>query len=121
LTSSFTRVAIGRAVSGKTEEPTEFRLYQNFPNPFNPTTSIRFDLPVEGIVTIKVYDLLDRELAVLVNRERVTSGSHSVEFRGDNLPSGVYFYRISVETTAEPTSGTSRRQYSEMKKMVMIR
>jgi len=77
------------------ELPREIRLLQNFPNPFNPTTVIRFELPEAGTVRLSVYDLLGRELALILN-ERKTPGFHSVEFDGSALASGVYFYRLTT-------------------------
>jgi hypothetical protein len=70
-----------------------FNLEQNYPNPFNPSTVIKYELPENSFVTLKIYDALGRELQTLVN-EWEQSGSHSVIFRTHNLSSGVYFYRI---------------------------
>jgi WD40 repeat protein len=75
--------------------PTSFRLGQNYPNPFNPTTEIRYQVSGISNVTLAVYDLLGREVAVLVN-ERKTAGSYSVRFDGSGLASGVYFYRMQA-------------------------
>ena len=93
---------IGRAVSplltwGVSEPvgsiPTEFRLFQNYPNPFNPGTIIKFEVPKASPVSLKVYDILGREVSVLVN-ERKEPGSYEVKFDGSNLASGVYLYRL---------------------------
>ncbi|MFH1011218.1 MAG: T9SS type A sorting domain-containing protein [bacterium] len=73
----------------------EYALYQNHPNPFNPETSISYDLKESGIVTLKVYDMLGREIATLVNGER-EAGRHTILFSAANLPSGVYLYRMDV-------------------------
>jgi hypothetical protein len=95
---------IGRAVSpllteGVSESagsiPTEFRLFQNYPNPFNPRTTIKFELPKASQVRLSVYDMLGREVAVLVNEKR-DAGVYEVKFEGSNLASGVYFYRIQA-------------------------
>ena len=75
--------------------PTSYELSQNFPNPFNPTTVIRYQLPVAGNVQLVIYDLLGREVAVLVN-EKKEPGSYEVKFDGSGLSSGVYFYRIQA-------------------------
>ena len=95
------------------EAPAEFSLAQNYPNPFNPSTSIRFDLPEGGIVTLKVYNILDQEVATLLDHQRKDAGSHAAEFRAENLPSGVYLYRISVES--------GQKQFSSMRKMILLR
>ena len=68
-------------------------LIHNFPNPFNPSTTIYFVLPFDSKITLKVYDLSGREVSELVN-EYKEAGTHSVVFNGENLASGVYFYRI---------------------------
>jgi chitinase len=79
--------------------PTVFMLYQNYPNPFNPSTTIKFDLPTSSQVTLSVYDVLGRQVSVLVN-ERRNAGVHEVKFDGSNLASGVYFCRVSVSPLA---------------------
>jgi photosystem II stability/assembly factor-like uncharacterized protein len=75
------------------EIPHEFSLYQNYPNPFNPTTQIRFQIAKYGLVTLKVYDMLGREVEVLVNEE-MKPGSYERVFNGSGLASGVYLYRL---------------------------
>jgi hypothetical protein len=75
--------------------PNEFMLYQNYPNPFNPETVIRFRLPVTGFISLKVYDVLGKEVAVLLNEEK-EAGVHTIEFSGRNLSSGIYTYRLSM-------------------------
>ena len=78
-----------------TGQPDGFMLAQNYPNPFNPTTLISYQLSAPSQVTLKVYDILGREMATLVN-ERENVGSHSVKFDGSGLSSGVYFYRLTA-------------------------
>ncbi|MBN1633784.1 MAG: T9SS type A sorting domain-containing protein [Ignavibacteria bacterium] len=73
--------------------PKEYNLFQNYPNPFNPVTNIKFDLPKEGLVTLKVYDVLGREVKNIVN-EFKQAGSYIVSFDGSELSSGIYFYRL---------------------------
>jgi tetratricopeptide (TPR) repeat protein len=76
--------------------PNSYSLSQNYPNPFNPITKINFDLSHEGKVKLIVYDLLGREIQKLVNNEFRAAGRHLMEFNGNNLSSGVYFYRLEV-------------------------
>jgi hypothetical protein len=86
----------------------DFNLTQNYPNPFNPTTTIRFEIPERSIVTIKVYDVLGSEVATLINEEKAI-GNYEVEFNGNILTSGIYFYQF--------TAGS----FSETKKMILLR
>ncbi|MGH2568554.1 MAG: T9SS type A sorting domain-containing protein, partial [Bacteroidota bacterium] len=88
--------------------PTFFELSQNFPNPFNPSTSIQFDLPAPAYVSLRVYDLLGRELKRLVE-ERLDAGRHTATFHPGDIPSGVYYYSLQA--------GERR----EVKKMMYIR
>ena len=76
-----------------TEKPTQFSLLQNYPNPFNAATIIAYDLPVAGMTTLKVYNLLGKEVASLANGYN-DAGSHRVIFDGSSLKSGIYYYRI---------------------------
>ncbi len=77
--------------------PREFSLEQNYPNPFNPSTSIRFDVPKRSNVTLKVFDVIGREVATLVSGEH-EPGTYSISWNANNLPSGVYFYRLVSES-----------------------
>jgi len=81
------------------EIPDNFNLSQNFPNPFNPVTKIKFDLPlrrgVEGMTTLKIYDILGKEIQTLIN-EQLQPGSYEVTFDGGSLSSGVYFYKLEA-------------------------
>jgi hypothetical protein len=85
-----------------------FLLSQNFPNPFNPTTKIKYELPERSFVTIKIYDVLGNEKATLVNDEKPV-GVYEIEFDAANLPSGVYFYQLRAG------------QFIETKKMILIK
>lgn len=76
------------------EIPVEFKLEQNYPNPFNPSTKIQFAIPKEGSYELKVYNLLGQEVSTLVSG-RLSPGSHTVDFNGNQLPSGVYIYRLT--------------------------
>jgi hypothetical protein len=73
--------------------PLRFELYNNYPNPFNPATTIDYSIPKTSLVTIKVFDILGREVKTLVNEEK-TSGNYSIKFNESGLASGVYFYRL---------------------------
>ncbi len=88
--------------------PTKFSLSQNYPNPFNPATSIKYEISSPQFVTIKVYDLLGREIATLVN-EKKTAGEYKVEFSSANLPGGIYFYQLRAG------------DFVETKKMVLLK
>ena len=85
-----------------------YTLSQNFPNPFNPETKIKFNLPSSAEIIIKVYDIRGKEIKTLIN-EYKQAGTYEVEFNASNLPSGVYFYKM--------ISGS----YSETKKMILLR
>ena len=88
--------------------PTEYALRQNFPNPFNPTTTIKYQIPKESFVSIKLYDITGQEILSLVNEVQSTGYKH-LQFDASELPSGIYMYRM--------TAG----KYSEMRKMVLLK
>ncbi|MFZ4621926.1 MAG: S8 family serine peptidase [Bacteroidota bacterium] len=88
--------------------PSEFTLLQNYPNPFNPSTLISFDIPRTSITSLKVYDVLGKEVATLVNGE-TSFGRHTVQFNGAGLASGVYFYRLQS------------RDFVQTKRMLLIK
>ncbi len=94
--------------------PRTFKLHQNYPNPFNPTTNIKYEIPRDANVSIKIYDLLGREVFNI--NEYKTAGNYEVMFDGSNLASGLYFY--SLEASPSTSSG---RGYFETKKMVLIK
>lgn len=82
------------SVSGNHSKlPENYSINQNYPNPFNPWTVIGYQLPVNSFVTLKVYDVIGREVTTLVD-EREQAGTHNVKFDGTDLPSGVYLYQI---------------------------
>lgn len=80
--------------------PTEFRLEQNYPNPFNPSTIIKFTLPETEIVTLKIYDVTGKEVAVLLDEEK-SAGLHSIEFDASGLASGTYYYKLQAGNNIE--------------------
>ena len=86
-----------------------FRLNQNYPNPFNPSTVIGYQLPVNSEVSLKVYDMLGREVAVLVDG-RMSAGYHETRFEASGLSSGIYFYHL-----------TTSSEYSEFRKMTLLK
>lgn len=96
--------------------PEEFILYHNYPNPFNPSTVIRYQLPVSGDVTLKVYDVLGNEVATLVD-EYLPAGSYEKEFTAEELSSGVYFYQLTI-MVPEINSGQGTIQ---TKRMILIK
>lgn len=75
--------------------PIAYTLYQNYPNPFNPTTNIKFALPASGHVKLTIYDAVGREVSTLVNNE-LSAGTHNIEWKANNMASGVYLYRIEA-------------------------
>ena len=79
----------------KIEIPHSIVLDQNYPNPFNPSTTISYEIPGSELVTIKIYDVLGREIETLVNEEK-SPGKYKIEFDGSNLSSGIYFYQIKT-------------------------
>ena len=92
--------------------PTKFDLSQNYPNPFNPVTKIDFSLPLDAMVSIKLYDITGREVKTLVNDAR-TAGYYTVQFNASELSSGTYFYRIMTKS--------SGADYIMTKKLVLIK
>ena len=78
----------------------DFSLHQNYPNPFNPTTKINYQIPELSFITLKVYDVLGNEIAILVNEAKL-AGSYDVEFDASSLPSGVYFYQFRAGSFVE--------------------
>jgi flagellar hook assembly protein FlgD len=96
--------------------PTSYALAQNFPNPFNPSTMIKFSLPNFAKVVLKVYDIIGREVAELVNQE-LAAGYHQYQFNANNLAGGVYLYRI---TAAGSVDGKESR-FSDVKKLMLLK
>jgi hypothetical protein len=88
--------------------PSTYSLKQNYPNPFNPVTKISYDIPKQGLVTMKVYDVLGREVRELVNEVKAP-GNYTVDFNGTELSSGVYFYKLEANG------------FSDIKRMILIK
>jgi hypothetical protein len=95
-------------VSGSVNLITAYGLSQNYPNPFNPTTNFEFRVAEYGFVSIKVYDVLGREVKILVNEER-PAGSYKVIFDAGDLSSGVYFYKMQAGS------------FTDTKKFILLR
>jgi hypothetical protein len=89
--------------------PSLFTLYQAYPNPFNPTTTIEYDVKQRSFVTLRVYNTLGQEIRILINKEQ-DAGQHSIQFDGKGLSSGSYFYEIIIEGP----DGTTTRQTKKM-------
>jgi hypothetical protein len=96
--------------------PEKFQLLQNYPNPFNPTTVISYQLPVVSEVKLVVYDMLGREIAVLVN-ERKVPGRYEAKFDASGLASGIYFYRLQ----ARQTDGGQAGNFVQTRKLVLLK
>lgn len=90
------------------EVPTSFSLMQNFPNPFNPSTAIRFDIPKASFVSIVVYDIMGREVEVLAN-ENARAGKYEVKWNASVYSSGIYFYTLRTG------------DFSQTKKMILTK
>jgi hypothetical protein len=103
--STMSQVGVNQISS---EIPAEYKLFDNYPNPFNPNTIIRFQIKDSRLVTLKVFDILGREVEMLVN-EKQTPGTYEVNFNASNLPSGIYFYTLR--------SG----DFTDTKKMLLIK
>ena len=85
-----------------------YALDQNYPNPFNPSTKISYSIKEEGLVTLKVYDVLGNEIATLVN-ENKPAANYEVQFNASQLPSGMYIYKIQAGS------------FSDVKKMILTK
>ena len=90
------------------EIPKHFELFQNFPNPFNPTTNIKYQITKSEFVKLTIFDITGKEISKLVN-ENQNVGDYKVNFDADNLPSGIYFYQLKTES------------FIETKKMVLLK
>ena len=120
-TNVYTNVAVNKfykAIEGQSNlvgvskntsiQPNEFKLNQNFPNPFNPATTISFTLPKKDFASIKIYDSTGKEVSSLINEVK-SAGYYEVSFNGSELSSGVYFYKLITSN------------YSETKNMILLK
>ena len=107
---------ISNVIGNQGNFPNEYKLKQNYPNPYNPTTNIEFAIPIDGFVTLGIYDVTGREIDYLIN-EFKKRGSYIVSFNVSDLPSGVYFYRL---TAGNPKS-SSGQVFIDAKKMVLLK
>ena len=105
------RKNFGSGMEAESEKliPTEYSLYNNYPNPFNPTTTIRFDIPERTNVELVVYDILGRRVKSLISDEVRNPGRYEISFNGSSLASGVYIYKITT------------KNYSQARKMLLIK
>jgi M6 family metalloprotease-like protein len=107
-TATFKINLSGTDVENDNEVPAEFSLSQNYPNPFNPETIINYQIPNNGFVSLKIYDMLGREVSTLINQYQ-NAGSYKIAFNGSKLSSGIYFYTINAGT------------FVQTKKMILIK
>jgi hypothetical protein len=95
--------------------PKDFSLEQNYPNPFNPSTVIKYTLPTDARVVLKIYNLVGEAIGTLVNGAQ-SAGSKSVEWNSGNYPSGIYFYRIEITGADSPA-----KTFTQGRKMLLIK
>lgn len=92
-----------------TKMPTEFKLLDNYPNPFNPRTTIRFEIPIRTTVTLRIYDIHGRDIAVLLRDRAYEAGRYEVNFDASHLSSGIYLYQFSAGT------------HNDVRKMILLK
>ena len=102
--NDFQRIACVVKLSGAGDDPVyanqdnsefKFELNQNYPNPFNPITTIKYSIRERGFVSLKIYNVLGKEIKTLVNEEK-PSGNYEINFNAENLSSGIYFYKLQA-------------------------
>ena len=109
ITNSDIHISLKLSNSISSELPTSFALYQNYPNPFNPTTTISFDLPVDGAISLKIYNVLGQEVLTALNNSDFTAGHYTYTLNTSTLASGIYFYKLQAGL------------FTDIKKMVLTR
>ena len=97
-----------QVMNGSNATPPEYILLNNYPNPFNPVTKIKYEIPERSFITIKVYDVLGNEVVTLLNEEK-SPGNYEIEFTGKGLTSGIYFYKLQAEN------------FISVKKMILLK
>ncbi|MHB1049089.1 MAG: T9SS type A sorting domain-containing protein [Bacteroidota bacterium] len=115
--TGYTSISKGILSSVKTKNdivPVVFALYQNFPNPFNPSTTIRYGLPSASRVTLKIYNILGQQIAEIVNQEQ-SEGIYEVQWNA-NVATGLYFYRIEAASVSDPD-----HTFTQLKKMLVLK
>jgi len=98
----------GTGVGDHNQNPLGFNLSQNYPNPFNPSTMIKFTIDKRSLVTLKVFNVLGKEISTVINSEK-EPGTYNVNFNAGKLSNGVYFYKLTVGN------------YSSVKKMILMK
>ena len=101
--------SIPSGINNGNQSAYQYNLYQNYPNPFNPSTSIEFFLPKQSAVTLKVYDIVGKEIATLISNDKRKEGFHQINFDGSNLSSGIYYYKINAG------------EFTDIKKMMLVK
>ena len=96
-------------VNEENQLPEEFGLFQNHPNPFNPSTIINYNLPVQANVTLKIFNILGQEVKILIDNEIVSAGNHNISFNANGLPSGIYIYNLQAN------------DFVQSKKMILLK
>lgn len=109
-------VALQVLVRNDGQVPRDFALLQNYPNPFNPNTAISYRLPVVSVVSLRICDVLGREVGILVNGVK-NAGEHTAIWDGGKMPSGVYFYQLQ----AQPMEGANATEFSQIRTMLLIK
>ena len=127
-TNSTPRTAFSDPVTESDKIPETYSLYPCYPNPFNPSTKIKFEIPAVGQrhafdAQLTIYDILGREVTTLVN-EQLQPGSYSVEWDASNFASGIYFYKLVVGDRREigaSNTNNGGEGFSQSRKMVLIK
>ena len=103
----------GAAKTGQTI-PAAYKLFENYPNPFNPTTTIRYSVPELSAVTLEIYDISGRLVSELVHSD-IQAGTHTLDFDGSSLASGIYVYKIKANSLESP------KEFSKVGRMVLLK